>query len=458
MAVGCPEFCRPDGPGPFRRPNPWGVWGEALFCGRMSCDPYRGIRADCGGGERRRAEGAGVAIRVKCKCGKSLKVSSKLADKRIACPVCRFPFRIPAAKFQASPAGREKKTAAPAPTRPQVRTEAAAASPPAPAGPEPADLDMELLDELSGDFDQSQSDILSDIEHLSGAIATAAPPAAVAVASPGPAPLSYARDDRHVPARGSRLADPIQAPQRGFWADAFFSFIYPVRNGSNAITLGFILAASAVRVFLGFGGILGLGGSLIIFGWLASLYFSVIHETATGSDDLPGLNLEDGFLDGIIRPAIKYIGAYAVVLAPAALLGIVLALGGFPKSWSVLVPLWFAAGIFLLPIVFLLFALDALGMIVRIDLICSTIFRTILPYLAIWFVLLLVGAAFAVTTGGSVLVGWLMPDLASKLPVPGSLGFHLAANMFDTYFTIVAMRIIGIYYLHFKKRFTIVLE
>lgn len=41
-----------------------------------------------------------MALRVKCKCGKALKVSSKLADRKMACPHCKRPFRIPAAKFR----------------------------------------------------------------------------------------------------------------------------------------------------------------------------------------------------------------------------------------------------------------------------------------------------------------------------------------------------------------------
>ncbi|MFQ5411102.1 MAG: hypothetical protein ACE5EC_02355 [Phycisphaerae bacterium] len=399
-----------------------------------------------------------MALRVKCKCGRSLKISSKLADKRLACPACKHPFRIPTAKFKAAAI---RSAATHTPPRQSATRKARAATPPpvpaAPPDPAPANLDNELLGDLSGAFDHSQSDILTELDLDATQAEAAVVPKAVAVDAHSAVALGYARDRMPTVPSKSRLADPIQGPTRGFWADAFFSFIYPVRTGGNAVTCIIILVMSAMLVLLDFAGTIGFAGQCIIFGWLASLYFAIVSETAAGSDDLPNLSLEGGFLDGVIKPAFKYIGAYAIVLAPGLILGICIGLGAVPPSLGIMIPIWLAAGIFLLPIVLLLFSFEAIAMVFRIDLIFSTIFRTFLPYLAIWLMLTLANLITISSFIGALLVKMGMPSLFPNLTWTG-LTLNLVVTVLDTYMTIVMMRIIGLYYLHFKKRFTIVME
>jgi len=404
-----------------------------------------------------------VALRVKCKCGKSLKVSSKLADKRIACPACQRPFRIPAAKFKAA---RTKATASKSAASSSAATAPARSAPAAPtpfnnpaAGPVPSSLDDDLLNELSGDYDESQSDILTELDvDATQSLSAGAAPKAVLVEMAAPE-LGYARDEHRTPT-SRRLADPIQGPTRTFWADAFRSFIYPVASGGNAITLVIVCLIASVQVFFA-GGCLGFIASSIIFGWLAAMYFSVIQETAVGSEDLPGIKMESGFMEDIIKPGLKYIGAFAVVLAPALLLSIPVATGALPSSWSWMILAWGVAGIFLLPMSLLMFAFDALGMMFRLDLIFTTIFRSILPYLAIWLMLLIVGVGQVVSVFGAEVIDEIFPSVLlsdSVSPVLASVGGHIALIAFGVYLNIVSMRIIGLYYLHFKKRFTIVME
>ncbi len=111
-----------------------------------------------------------MALRVKCKCGKSLKVSSKLADKKVSCPGCQRPFRIPAAKFEAR---RAKAAASRRAASGSAGKSPARSRPPAPqpfndpasaARAVPASLDDDLLNDLSGDYDESQSDILTELD------------------------------------------------------------------------------------------------------------------------------------------------------------------------------------------------------------------------------------------------------------------------------------------------------
>ncbi|HVP12442.1 MAG TPA: hypothetical protein VMV94_14800 [Phycisphaerae bacterium] len=105
-----------------------------------------------------------MALRIKCTCGKSLKISSQLADKKLLCPGCKKAFRIPAEKFRkaesAASAAAAKAPPAPAKKAPPVAKPKAEAPLPAPVE---LDLLPEKIDWSSGDLSVSQSDILSDI-------------------------------------------------------------------------------------------------------------------------------------------------------------------------------------------------------------------------------------------------------------------------------------------------------
>jgi hypothetical protein len=412
-----------------------------------------------------------MALRIRCKCGKELKISSKLAGKKLLCPHCKNPFRISAEKFEAAAAAAKRRAAAKrgAPDRPR---------PPAAVPPEPARLDIQptSLDayvqpanpdaalqpagqDPATEFQFSHSGVLddqtTDLLHPEGSIG---PPVAVPVGPPEPAAVGYAGEpSKRESYRQDVAGDAIQGPQRGFWADAFTSFIYPFKGGGNVITFLITVGIACLKIPLGFAGCLGTIGMLIIFGWLSALYLSVIGETARGSEDLPGIRMEGGFLDDVIKPALKFIGAYAVVLAPATLCSIALGFGLIPGSLGFVIPIWIFVGMFLAPISLLLFSLDALSMVLRIDLIFLTIIRTILPYLAMWLMLILVGIIYMLSLSVEILTKVGMNSI-----IPQLTGLGLAGDVFfifaEVYISIVAMRIVGLYYLHFKKRFAIVME
>jgi hypothetical protein len=96
-------------------------------------------------------------------------------------------------------------------------------------------------------------------------------------------------------------------------------------------------------------------------------------------------------------------------------------------------------------------------MLLRPDLVFLTIIRTILPYLSVWLMLLLVLTARMAATSSALLakvgLGQIIPDL-TELGVVGGL----VLQAIETYLMIVSMRIVGLYYLHFKKRFAIGME
>jgi hypothetical protein len=405
-----------------------------------------------------------VALRVKCKCGKVLAVSSKLADKRIACPACKAPFRIPLAKFPTN--GKSATARAPSaasPKAPVIQTaQAAVAQTPARVELEPAIAD------LSGTIGVSPSGVFGEIE-LEGAPKTMLPPAPVAVDVGDPVELSYARD--HVastlPAATGRMASAaIEGPKRTYWSDAFGSFVYPFRSAGNIINFIVISVIAVIAVPMSFVvvnlGVIGFAlifGIFVIFGWLRAMYLSVVQDTAAGSDDMPGIKMEDGFLEDVIKPAFKYMGSYAVALAPAALYLIGMFAGLIPSQMqsAFILYAWVIGGFFIWPIVLMLFAFNALDMIYRVDLIFATIFRTIGPYLSLWFMLLVVGA-FSLLPSIASLLTKLGLNVTLPLPSNNSPVGLVLFRILDVYFSIVTMRLVGLYYLHFKRRFAIVLE
>jgi hypothetical protein len=447
-----------------------------------------------------------VALRIKCKCGKSLKISSKLADKKLQCPGCGKPFRIPAEKFRQA-AGRARAAATQsatvkqprAATRPKTTAETPVAM--------PAELDILPANlDLPGDFSASQSDVLTDMiptaQPAAGSPAGKAglacplcqktlPPGAVICVDcgfnaatgaylqnsvpPTAAPVAaaqtagYAADGTRVFIGGSHLSmDAIQGPQRSFWADAFRSFGYPFISANNGIVFGMVVFAECMGVLLSwafplapcFVGPVLLIAFISIRGWIASVLLSVIQDTASGSEELPGIKIQDGAMEDVIKPLLKYIGAGACALLPACIYLILMVSGSLPGTLAsgLNLALLVGAGIFVWPIFLMLFAFGAPAQIFRVDLIVTTIFRTFLPYLGLWLMLLLASFDMVLLLLAEVVARTSLNITVPQVPqIPGMAG-NMIYSAVSLYLSIVSMRLIGLYYLHFKKRFTFVME
>lgn len=411
-----------------------------------------------------------MALRVKCKCGKALKISSKLAGKKLTCPACSRPFRIPAEKFKAAEAAAKLKTAAKrAPAQPKP--------PPAPIEldiqPTPLDQGLQNLDAdppTAPEFAHSGvlDDLAPDVLQAAGA---PAPPVAVPVELETPM-TAYAPEPSKRGSYAENLsAGAIQGPRRSFWRDTFTAFIYPVMNRANAVTFGvitfFVLLPGILTGILPFLTahigvlaapvvVLAMFVSCLIFFWILALYLSVVLDTAAGSDDLPGFTMTHGLLDDVVRPAFRFVGAFLLAMLPAILLFLGLRLQVVPASMGFLLYLLLAAGAFLIPIVLILISFEAGGMLLRPDLIVMTLARTIGPYLAMWLMLLLVFFVRMLATSPEFLLRWGL-DIVPSLPDFGAVGRAVFEAM-ELYFTLVSMRIIGLYYLHYKQRFAIVME
>ncbi len=406
-----------------------------------------------------------MALKVKCKCGTALKVPSAMADKKITCPGCEKAFVIPAARFNAAP--KTVKTAS-APT-------SAVKAPPAKAAPAkkvtpvtkvpaadvmPASLDDELSSLTLLEHSESSSDVLYGLsgENSASFSGGEAPLPAIQVERVA-ASVEYAQDRAIRSSSSTKIGETVEGPKRGYWSDAFVSFIYPFKSLSNVVTFGISAAIACLILLLDHAGCLGLVGQFIIMGWLAAMYLSVVRDTAAGSEDLPGIRMEEGPIDDIVKPMLRYIGAFACSLMPATFYGIAMATGAIsgPMANPIILMMWAAAGIFLMPLFILMFAFNSLAMIFRIDLMMTTIFRTLLPYMAMWGMLLLVGAIMAVSIFAPLLMAAGVSPMF-KLDSDKVVIFGIIFNVLGVYLNVVSMRIIGLYYLHFKRRFTIECE
>jgi predicted Zn finger-like uncharacterized protein len=286
-----------------------------------------------------------------------------------------------------------------------------------------------------------------------------------------PAPLAtpHTSEEADGYVRTGRIPDQRGAG-RTFWGDVGWSFCLLAQPGNMAtffiVWMIYLFAAASLWIpaFGRFWCVVG-ALQLLLNGWIMSFLLNCAAEAAAGEDDLPNMQISDGIVEDILIPIIKFLFASLLVLAPAALfmlaVGIVendvrgtLELAADPATgWealetAVLVPflLLLVMGVFLWPITILVLALGSVADAFRIDLIVRTVIGSFLPYLA---VCLLVGAAvvaeslietyFTGTGAGAVKLG----PIAAKLLILGLVA----------YFEIVTMRIIGLYYRHYKHRF-----
>jgi hypothetical protein len=399
-------------------------------------------------------------LRIKCKCSKLLRVPSSLAGQKVACPSCKRAYRLSAEQFVASgqPAKTNPVTSTAKPKSvaqpPQLAPAASQGEGSTIVDPPPFSFDEELSSlSVLGIGGIPNSD---DGDEFKLADEPASIPT-LSVAQPPAANLQYA-STKSVRSSAKTFADDGN-PRRSFWLDALYSFIYPFKNGMNVATFFIVAGFLLMKIPLEWIGIYGMAGRGFIFGWVAAMYLSVIQDTATGSEDLPGIRMQDGILDDIVMPALRYVGALAVALLPSAIYGIAYGLDWLPDSLvNPLVPVvWLAVGLFLLPVVLMLFSFNAIGMVFRLDLIFATILRTFLPYMALCAMLFVVAFLGTIVSYGPLLVLIGLPS-AGFLSFKASMALRIVCDVGDLYMTIVAMRMIGLYYLHFKSRFAIQME
>jgi hypothetical protein len=261
---------------------------------------------------------------------------------------------------------------------------------------------------------------------------------------------------------GEAVVDRAVAPS-GYFRDLYTTLLFPAGLG-NLVTFmfvwGMLFFSSAV---LSAAGGLGLVGQFIILGWYCAYRFSVISQAASGEPDLPALTLDEGSFEGIILAVLRWLGSWIVVLIPAYVCLTVMLYLGITRGLTPLdllsggvlaaaknvdvfaVALLMFASILAWPMVVLCVALGGFTSLGRMDLIIVTLIKTLPVYILT-----------AVFVFGADLLGTY---LSFKLPQSYTSGIavyfmgHLMVTGVGLYFEIVALRVIGLYYHHFKHRF-----
>ncbi|QDV16559.1 hypothetical protein Pan153_11900 [Gimesia panareensis] len=205
---------------------------------------------------------------------------------------------------------------------------------------------------------------------------------------------------------------------------------------------------------LPFAGTLGFIGLIIIMGWYSHYRFCVIYEAAAGEKHLPELSPEEGFF----IPMIKWIFTWILVHFPAyAYAGIIFFLNpeAFAEAGLYLfrmqelsnnLPVFhlsmfiflYCMGLFFWPILALCVAVGGIESIFRIDLMILTIVKSLPAYV-------FTATAMFVTAGIQLAL-----DLADI--EWGIMGLFLMRGVM-IYMELVALRMIGLYYHHFKNQF-----
>ncbi len=310
------------------------------------------------------------------------------------------------------------------------------------------------------------------MSRLSDSLACTAATNAAAVDMPENDPIPFA-DETHAsqPRRVNLPGDldviieesapPAPPPFRRttFGADLAKSLIFFIEPGS-LLTIAIVWVFNATMLSLSWLGsrvftwsrvfILNIGllfVAMLVFGWLASYYMRLISEVADDEDELPP-TLSEGPIDSMIKPLISFAGTWICLLAPAvAMIYMKNSLGlNVPNVW-----IWAALVLacFMWPMAVLCVSMGGLTVFARADLMLYSVMRTFWAYTVVWICLAVTAVGcyqlyvFATTggTGGA--------PLLSRHPLAGLAVVSLVV----TYGSIVTMRIIGLYYRHFKHKF-----
>jgi hypothetical protein len=376
------------------------------------------------------ADGEQDMPRIRCpQCGARYNVGDSASGKRTTCKGCGQRFRIPEFPKPASGFADDTLTLAP-------------------------------LD-----------DSFAALEHGEKVDAKPPPPPVVSAAEAEASAISLAADSAAAYAPAEAGDEPLPAGTYGaYFRDLRHSLAFPTRVGDLVTFLILWAIVGTALCLLPAMGCLGFLVGLIVIGWYVAYQLNVAAGAAGGEEDLPDMALTGGWLDDIIYPFLKMLATYLVVYVP--LLAYLIATGLIAKFTTAAPGMDFFAllqstlgakeeaiaigmvllGYFFWPILVLVVACGSVPAMFRIDLIATTIVRTLPAYAmcvalvyAAWFAPLVLDALRATE-----------PDpLARPSMTDAFAGRLVDAALFgiDLYLMIFAMRAIGLYYHHFKSRF-----
>lgn len=349
-------------------------------------------------------------IRFECECGAKIKMPATAAGRKARCKACGVILRIPRP-------GRSP-------------TEGAAKKPASPS---------------TG----SSDDWLAALSEQESDAGDAAP---VVVDIPAPQPAKYWEEEPEPePSRDGNRAredrDAIRDPTASFWADLASSFTFLFTPGNLAAVLGIVVANALVAV-LGWIPFLGCATffvSIAIGFYILAFYMETIRETAGGEDELPSLAVSS-LTEDLVLPGLRFIGTGILAELPALGLMAGMWLTDRDIPWTA-VKVLALTGVFFWPVIVMSAAIGGSITTLWPHTVIRTVLAAPLAYLAICGALLVPAAVLVLPSMDFFIV-------AVESAAPGMMEkLEIVLFVVNTCAWIIAMRIIGLFYRHFKHRF-----
>jgi len=383
--------------------------------------------------------GWNVSIRYTCPCGANIRLPHTAAGRKAKCKACGSIFQVPC-----QPAGDDL----PAPlvkSKPPANPPAPDAAPPAPGA---------WLDELANQEPRAAGESRPELLDISESEYQA---------PRGRSPSARAEFDdatAYAPDEGPW----ILAPERSFLGDLVESFLLFLDPG-NFIAFVFLVLVKLIFNSLPLFGCYGLLVLIGANGYIYAFFMALVRETATGEDQFPTVWYSD-YWDDLVVPLIQYLGTRLFVMWPCVALAIYAWWEAGDIDWDVfnLTTVWegqglarataiaYLIGSLLWPAVVLTVAIGGTLIGLWPHIVARTAIAAPLGYLTICVAIMAADALTALPTDprfiaslglGKWLSGWSLRIIGTVLGMFSSL---------------LAMRVIGLYYRHFKRRLPWVAE
>jgi len=258
-------------------------------------------------------------------------------------------------------------------------------------------------------------------------------------------------------ASGSSLSDEARSavvePTRSYWTELAGSFFFFL-DGGSLVTFTVIVLANLWTVPLSAAGPIGYAGLAIVSGYLCTFYMSVIKETAGGEDELPNIWIDDIWSD-LVFSIFRFAATWGWVLLPATCFALIEFANSNRVDWNIVL-LLAVIGLLFWPVVLLGVALGGSFHGLWPHTIVLTALVAPLPYLAMCGVLLL--AAAITSLPYTDFYAKAIDQVATRTNQSFFWMAVVVNSALSAYAMIGAMRALGLYCRHYKRRFPWVAE
>src|SRR5262245_48711492 len=222
-------------------------------------------------------------------CAARYNVPDEKLGKRVKCVKCGEHFQLNAPNAGAKPragVGGSESAGMPA---------AATAETPQPAPAAPAAA--------------TEDDLFPDLPALQTGVAIAPIPLASNASSSDSA--RHNRSAAHAP---TATGGPAQLAT--YLNDVFLGFARILAQPWELLTVVAVCIICLLKIPIGFGGLYGTVGSLIITGWYLSFLLKVVEAGANREDGLPDFSLADGIIEDVVLPCLSFLVVRLISILP----------------------------------------------------------------------------------------------------------------------------------------------